>query len=272
MKLAIENYAGLEPVSIESEMDLDSLYLSTPSRLAYALGWIAAAAVISSHYESSAIDVLPVFHPENGWDRFLITRRVSCSDHEEEPADQFGLISLSGDGAPSLVMPRSGGTIPFGDQLQQQPEQTVERLTGAIPDPGLSSADHSECVHTVAGMYPKLVNIVAKMIAEHPGLVVCREIYIDDRQIDGEFHPLYLHAVELPARVEGDRPPGPVATTTYNWFQFQYGDWFAFMSIDGRRAIYQADQTTWRRASSPPIDERDGPVGSQIAEWLRLSG
>ena len=259
-------------MSIESEMDLDSLYLSTPNRLAYALGWISAAAVISSRYESSAIDVLPVFHPDNGWDRFLITRRVSCAECEDEPADRFGLISLSGDGAPSMVMPRSGDAVSFGDQLQKEPAQALERLIGAVPNPGLSRGDHNECVHTVAGAYPELVNVVARMIVEHPGLVVCREIYIDDRQIDGEFHPLYLHAVELPARVEGERPPGPVATTTYNWFQFQHGDWFAFMSIDGRRAIYQADQTTWRRASSAPIDERDGPVASQIAAWLRLDG
>src|SRR3712207_8441597 len=79
----------------------DDADLPIPNRLGYALGWIVASAIVGTRYFDSALDALLVCHPEHGWDRFLLTRRVSCALLADEPADSFGLLLLDGDDARS---------------------------------------------------------------------------------------------------------------------------------------------------------------------------
>src|SRR5690349_17161100 len=74
-----------------------------------AAGWALAAAIVGQHYTKAALDVLPIFHPEAGWDRFLLTRRVSCDLCATVSADECGQLSLKGDDAPLLV--RADGSI-----------------------------------------------------------------------------------------------------------------------------------------------------------------
>src|SRR5687768_6398032 len=97
---ALKNYEGLEPIKPELEGDVETEALVVPNPLGYALGWVVADAIVSNRYLDSAIDALPISHPEQGWDRFLLTRRVSCQVCAGESADAFGTIMLTGEDAP----------------------------------------------------------------------------------------------------------------------------------------------------------------------------
>src|SRR3954471_15421234 len=98
----------------------------TPSeRLTYALGWIVANLIVAARYQDSAIDALPVYHPEHGWDRFLLTRRVSCLQCTDEPADHFGMIMLDGEDPPRLTHPNGETRIALGSLLRADPDAAM---------------------------------------------------------------------------------------------------------------------------------------------------
>ena len=60
----------------QQSADLDT-HLKVPDRQVYTWGWATASAIVRARYADSAIDALPVIHPDHGWDRFLLTRRVT---------------------------------------------------------------------------------------------------------------------------------------------------------------------------------------------------
>lgn len=272
VQAAVENYRNLPAIPLDDSVTPETLYMATPDRLAYALGWIAANAIISARFLPSAIDVLPVFHPQNGWDRFLITRRVSCRNYANEPADTFGLLMLSGEDVPRLTTAGGKTRLALGQALRDDPQRAIDELVNMIPAPRIEGGKHSRCAHQLATRYPLYYNVATEMIVENPGVVGAREIYIDDQAVDGQYHPLYLHAVALSNSGPGDRTGAVLPVMVYDWFQLQYGELFAFFDTDGSRSIYRTNHNTWSRVRKQLTDEPDDTVRQRISSWLRIGG
>jgi len=273
VELAQANYGKLPAVPFSAETPPADLYLATPDRLAYALGWIVANQIVQARFATAAVDVLPIFHPENGWDRFVITRRVSSHVYSGMPADELGRIMLSGDNAPRFVLPSANVRFGLRDLLKRDADATIARVLAHIPEkPGgvgdLKRLRPSE----QAPRYPEFYAAITALLLEYPGLVPSREIYIDDEQIDGQFHPLHLHGAELSTYGIGDRHGANLPVVTYNWIQLQYQELFAFLDRRGNRSVYRTDRATWARPKTQLVDEPAERVKPRIAGWLRLGG
>lgn len=264
---ALARYGHLAPLPLNQQITPATFYLSTPERLAFALGWVVANQIVQARFPTSAIDALPVFHPENGWDRFLLTRRVSAAAFKHQPANEFGMLLLSGEDAPRFTTPGGKTLLPLGRSLCTSPHETIQELLARIPQPPTGTVDaHRIHRREAAPKYPLYFNAVTELILEHPGLVAAREIYIDDQAIDGQFHPLYLHAVDLLPEGRGVNAP----RLTHNWFQLQVGERFAFFDRRGTRAVFRNERGSWARVKRPLSDEPDELVKARIAGWLRL--
>ena len=229
-------------------------------RLTYALGWIVANIIVSARYRESAIDALPVFHPQSGWDRFLLTRRVSCQWCKDEPADAFGLIMLDGDDSPRLTYPNGKTRLSLGRLLRTDSYQAVERVLELFPPIGLVAGDHTPCWHERAVIYPTLYAAVTDLILEYPTLTAAREVLIDDQQIDGVFHPLYAHIAARSAHL------------AYDWFELKTDDFLTYFRIHGEQAIYLTDKGWWSTVTKPLAAEEQGTMKHRILAWLRLRG
>jgi len=238
---AVAHYRDLEPQTIAVDHP-DVPELATPNRLAYALSWILAAAIVGSRYRTSGIDVLPVYHPEHGWDRFLVTRRVSCRLYATEPADSLGTLWIGEEDAPVFTVGQSV-RLTLGKLTQHDPAEAIRRLLFAVPAPRLRQGDHATCPHLRAEKYPMIYRITAELIADHPGLIAAREIYVDDQPIDGAYHPLYT--------ASGARLTG----WTYDYIQYLAGDRIVFLGIDGRLATFEVEPGIWRTEEAPSDDE-----------------
>lgn len=274
VELARENYSGVPENPLTDAIDPELLYTATPSRLGYALGWLIASEVVYARFPKSAIDVLPVFHPENGWDRFLITRRTSGDAFARQPANEFGMIMLDGEDPPRYTSPGGKLRVAAGGAFVGDPDGVVAAILEHIPSPHLGKKDGLRLQqHERAPKYPMLMRAVAELIAEYPGLTAAREIYIDDKEVDGQYHPLYLHAAELTALGPDDRAGANIATTTYRWFQLQHGETFAFFDKRGNRAVYRTDRRTWSRVLRQLDQEETVTDAKQrLKSWLRLDG
>lgn len=273
VRRAVEEYATLPAVVIEDGVSPDDLYLATPNRLGYAMGWIVAAEIVRARFNSSGIDVLPVFHPDRGWDRFLVSRRVTARAFNRFPADEFGVLFVrAGDEALRFVT-RDKRRISLGARLVEDASPAILDVLTRIPGPRLE-VDGKPALGRgeQAPDYPSAYDAIAELIAEYPGLVAAREVFIDDEQIDGQFHPLHLHAAELSSSGPDDREGANLPVLTYNWIQLQYGDLFAFVDRLGKRAIYRTDRGTWARARVPLGNAPVERVKERIARWLRLGG
>lgn len=270
VRTAIQNYADLPPAPFDETITPQTFYLATPNRLAYALGWLAANQIVQARFLASGIDAIPIFHPEHGWDRFLLTRRVSGNAFRDRPADEFGLLLLTGHDAPCWTSPDGTKRLPLWQTLLDQPERGIVELLAQIPAPPLGTSDETRIrEREQAPSYPVLFNAVTELIIEHPGLIAAREVLIDTEQIDGQFHPLYLHATDLaPTGARGEN----VATTTHRWFQLQFGDRFAFVDRRGTRAIYRTDRGAWLQVKRQLDEEPNERIKARISAWLRLDG
>jgi hypothetical protein len=257
--LALRHYDRLEHLGhIQAYRDGDQ-EIRTPNPTAYALGWIIANAIVQKRYASSGIDAIPIDHPEHGWDRFLLSRRVSCSQRSQERADRFGLILLHGEDAPHFATNGETIQLSLGASLRQDPEGTIRTLLERIPDPGLRSGDHQGCWHTRAAKeYPLLYDVIVDLILEHPGLIAAREIYIDDDLVNNAYHPLYIHT------------GGRIIGFVHDWFGVQYGDQVAYIRVHGRGAVHRTERGTWRLSSTPRGDLDWAEMRANIAAWLRL--
>ncbi len=271
--LAHENYGDLGEVLFSESTSPSDLYLATPNRLAYALGWIVANQIVQARFATAAVDVLPIFHPERGWDRFLITRRVSSHLFNHLPADELGRIMLTGDNAPRFVQPSAGVRIGLRDSLLSDAGSAINRVLSYVPEkPGgvgdLKKLRPSER----APRYPEIYAAITDLLLKYPGLVVSREVYIDNEAIDGQYHPLHLHATELATYGPGDRHGANLPVITYNWIQLQYGEMFAFIDRRANRAVYRTDRETWARPTIQLEDEPAERLTQRIAGWMRLDG
>jgi hypothetical protein len=260
VELAVRNYAELPPAPLSDELPEEQHYLATPDRLAFALGWVVANAIVGARYADSALDALPVYHPENGWDRFLLTRRVSGDPFVGEPADSFGLIMMTGDDAPVITLPSGKLVLALGQQLRDDPDAAIAAAVAQFEPTGLPSNDLGKRWADRQQHYPTLFNALTELILERPGLVVAREIFVDDQPVDGAYHPLYLHAVALKPAM------------TYDFFLVQMGEQAAFMRVHGGQSIYETERKGWstvRRQLNQDDPER---IKQRIRNWLRLDG
>ncbi len=257
---AISNYEGLPLAQFSDDMPDETAYLATPDRLAYALGWIVAGAIVKARYADSGIDVMPVFSPEHGWDRFLITRKTTADIFRTESANRFGMIMLSGEDAP-LITRASGETrLPLGTLLREDPERAVAEVVAAfsarpLPKPDLGKSWKSRQEH-----YPRLYRAIVETIVEYPGTIAAREVFVDNQPVDGKYHPLYLHGAAVqPALV-------------YDWFLVQHGERAAFLRTHGGQSIYETNRGGWATVKRQLAKEDDAGVQARILAWLRLEG
>jgi hypothetical protein len=259
--LAVRNYAELPPAVLSEELPEEEHYLATPDRLAFALGWVVANAIVGARYADSALDAVPVFHPEHGWDRFLLTRRVSGDPFVSEPADSFGLIMLSGEDAPVITLPSGKPVLALGNMLREDADAAIVEAVAQFEPTGLPSNDLGKRWADRQRHYPVLFNALTELILERPGLVVAREIFVDDQPVDGAYHPLYLHAVALKPAM------------TYDWFLAQLGEQAAFMRVHGGQSIYETDRKGWSTVRRQ-LNQEDDPerLKQRIRNWLRLDG
>lgn len=252
-----------QPVPVEDaeqETDFDT-HLTVPDRQTYAWGWAVASAIVNARYSDSALDALPVIHPEHGWDRFLLTRRVSSDAFAGDSANRFGMILLGGEDAPVITRPSGAPRLALGPLFATDPEQAKAQAVALFPSYGLPSDDLGGRWKERRRHYPRIYQAVAELIGEHPGMLAAREVAIDTKPIDGVYHPLYLHGVsKLP-------------TVTYDWFLVQWQDRAAFIRTHGQQTIYETDRRGWstvrkQLAAEPSVEA----IKQRIRGWLRIEG
>lgn len=256
VSLACCSNVGMIPSAASSEL----AGTATDERVIYALGWIVANAIVTGHYRDSAIDALPIYHPQHGWDRFLLTRRVTCQYCADESADAFGLIMLDGDDAPRLTYPNGESRLALGHFLRTDPHGAIGKVLDLLPPIGLVPGDHTGCWHERATLYPTLYAVVTEMILEYPTLTAAREVLIDNEQIDGAFHPLYAHTAARSARI------------AYDWFELETPEFAGYVRIHGEQAVYRTDGGRWSTILKPLTAEEPDGMKQRILAWLRLRG
>lgn len=227
---------------------------------AYALGWVVGNTIVAARYAHAAIDALPVYHPEHAWDRFLLTRRVSCALCGDEPADAFGLIMLTGDDAPLLARPDGTVVQALGALLRQDPEAALAAVQAFVPTLDLVPGDHTACWHTRAPLYPTLYSVITDLMVRYPMLTVAREVFVDDELQDGMYHPLFLHTATKTAAMR------------YDWFALQTPDAIAYVHISGEQTIYLRDDGNWSTVRKQLSAEEPDGMARRILAWLRLEG
>ena len=236
------------------------MYRRTPDPVGYALGWVVANAIVMAHYRSAGIDVLPSYDSERGWDRFLITRRVACWRCGNDRAGYPGVIMIDASDGPVLVCPTSDTPLRLRSLLWEDPEQGMRAILDHLALPALPMGVHADCWHEVATSYPTLYGAITELVLEHQGVVAAREIFVDDREIDGTFHPLYVHGVVTSPRV------------VYDWCVVETGRYAAYIRIDGRSALYATDAGGWSTVRKPLIEEDGEGVSRRLKAWLRIAG
>ena len=236
-------------------------HLMVPDRQAYAWGWAVASAIVNARYADSAIDALPVIHPDNGWDRFLLTRRVTSDVFAEDTANRFGMILLGGDEAPVITRPSGAPRLELGPLFKDDPKKAIAAAVELFPSYGLPQEDLGARWRERSRNYPRLYRAISELIAEHPEMLAAREVAIDTQPVDGAYHPLYLHGVTK-------RP-----IVTYDWILVQWRDRAAFIRTHGQQTIYETDKGGWstvrKQIGSEPNVEA---VKTRIRAWLRIEG
>lgn len=260
VEAAIRNYEHLPPRPFGDDMPEEQAYLATPDRLTFALGWIVANAIVSARYADSAIDALPVFHPSNGWDRFLLSRRVVSTSFAAENANTHGMILLDGEDAPRITSPGGRTKLALGKALRQDPDAAIAEALKLFPRGKLLPLDLGLRWKDRARVYPQLYNAVTEIIVGQPGTVAAREIFVDDQPVDGAYHPLHLHAATK-------RPD-----MVYDWFLVQHEDRATFFRIHGHHAIYETERKGWSTVKKQLVTETPEGMKQRILAWLRLEG
>lgn len=263
MRVEETRHSVPEEHELEHEEDQENLdaHLIVPDRQAYVWGWATAAAIVRARYADSAIDALPVIHPENGWDRFLLTRRVTSNEFKDDTANRFGMIMLTGEDAPIITRPSGAELLPLGPLFRDDPKQAMKEAVKLFPTYGLPKDDLGGRWRERKRQYPRLYRAIAELIAEEPEMLAAREVAIDTKPVDGAYHPLYLHGVTK-------RP-----IVTYDWFLVQWRDRAAFIRTHSMQSIYETDRGTWstirKQLGQEPNVEA---IKKRIRAWLRIDG
>jgi hypothetical protein len=188
-----------------------------------------------------------------------LTRRVSCQFCADESADSFGTIMLTGDDAPVFISPE-GNNLLLGSLLRENAEEAIAKLLEQVPQVGLIPGDHERCWHVRGQKYPDIYHAVARTIVENPGHIALREIFVDEQQFEGTFHPIYLMTGALTKGL------------TYNWFALEGPEHVAFFMADGSSTIYQTDSGSWATVGKQLNEEDRDAIRRRILSWLRIEG
>jgi|SRR5579871_2907811 len=258
--LALRHDEGSRRVVSQDDAPDPETYRLTPSRVSFTLGWIVANGVVAAYYRTRGIDALPSYDPRRGWDRFLLTRRVSCWRCSDDPVDRLGAILLDGKEAPILVCRDRGTRLPLRDMLSREPEAGMQHVLEYLSAPTLPDGDHADCWHSVAEFYPVLYGAVMELVLQSSGLVAARELFVDDQEVDGTHHPLYLQGFVTSPKL------------VYDWFAVETSEHVAYIRINGQCALYQTETGGWSTVKKQLVDEDSGGVIRRIRGWLRLSG
>ena len=259
MKLAIQNYEGLEAAAPDPDDPEKFTGIETPDRLAFALGWIAANVVVQRRYRRCGIDALPIYHPETGWDRFLLTRRVTSQEFKDEPANSYGMIMLDGEDAPRLTTPGGKTILSMGQGMREDPVNTLKQMLKRIPREEMPDGKHGGRWKQRRRVYPRMFRAITETLLENPGTVAAREIFVDDRPIDGAYHPLYLHGAALEPKI------------LYDWVMVQLGRWAVFLRTHGGQTIYETERRTWSTVKKQIADEETyEDIKRRLEGFLRI--
>jgi hypothetical protein len=136
----------------------------------------------------------------------------------------------------------------------------VAQLLEQVPQFGILVGEHANCWHSRAEKYPDIYHAVARTIIENPGVIALREIFVDEVQFEGTFHPIYLMTGALTKGL------------TYNWFAVESPDYVAFFLIDGGSTIYQTDAGNWASVGKQLKEEDREGIRKRILAWLRIEG
>lgn len=257
---AVAAYGDLPQVPFSSTMSDEDAFVATPDRLAWALAWIAANAVVGARFATNGIDALPIYHPESGWDRFLLTRRMTANQFAQESANRYGMLMVDGADAPRLVSANDEERMTLGAGLQAAPEETIAAMLEQVRQPELGTRDLGYRWKDRQRIYPTLYNVVTDLILDYPGFVVAREIFVDVEPVDGVYHPLYLHSVtKEPALI-------------YDWFMVRYGERTAFFRAHGGYSVYQTNRGGWSTVRRQLADDDAETIRGRIMGWLRMDG
>jgi hypothetical protein len=254
--LAVGNYPA-EPLEDDAAMDTGMLM---PNQRAFALGWIAANQIIKARYASTGLDAVPIYHPEMGWDRFLLSRRIAGEPFKSETANSFGMLMLSGPDAPRLTKPGGDTKLAMGEPLLVDPEGAIREMLAQIPVIPVGDKDLGQRWRDRRQHYPRIYEVITQLILQYPGMIAAREIFVDDQPLDGAYHPLYIHGVvKQPSH-------------TYNWFLVHYGDYDVFVNAHGFRVIYRTDRPGWATVKKQPAEETNADLKNRFRGWLRIDG
>lgn len=234
-------------------------HLEVGNRQTYAWGWAVASAIVNARFSDSALDALPVINPEHGWDRFLLTRRVSSDVFAGDSANRFGMIVLDGDDAPVITRPSGTPRLALGSLMATDPEQAKAQAVALFPSYGLPVDDLKGRWKDRRKIYPKIYQAIAELIGENDDMLAAREVAIDTTPIDGVYHPLYLHGV------------AQFPTISYDWFLVQWRDRAAFIRTHGYQAIYETDRGGWSTVKKQVgMDPSVEAIKQRIRGWLRI--
>lgn len=215
--------------------------------------------VVQRRFRKCGIDALPIYHPENGWDRFLLTRRVTSQEFKNESANKFGMIMLDGDDAPRLTTPGGKTILAMGPQMKEDPIAVLKAMLKHIPREEIGEGKHGGRWKDRRRVYPRMFRSVTELIVANPGLVAAREIFVDDKPIDGAYHPLYLHGATLEPKI------------LYDWFMVQLGRWAVFCRTHGGQTIYETERRTWSTVKKQLSEEEDYEgIKRRLEGFLRL--
>lgn len=244
----------------DTQESLDA-HLIVPDQQVYAWGWATASAIVRARFADSALDALPVIHPEHGWDRFLLTRRVTSNKFADDTANRFGMILLTGEDAPVITRPSGAPRLALGPLFREDPDKAIAEAVALFPKYGVPDEDLGGRWKIRRRQYPRIYRAIAELIQENPGMLAAREVAIDINPIDGAYHPLYLHGfTKWP-------------TVTYEWFLVQWKDYAAFIRTHGQQAIYETNRRGWSTVRKQLASEQSvEAIKSRIRAWLRIEG
>src|SRR4029079_7184293 len=111
--------------------------------------------------------------------------------------------------APIIKRPAGEQKLALRSRLRDDPDAAVAETVAQFPPRALPNPDLGKRWKDRQQNYPLLYETVAGIVADYPGTIAAREIFVDNQPVDGKYHPLYLHgAATQPALV-------------YDWFLIQ---------------------------------------------------
>jgi hypothetical protein len=155
------------------------------------------------------------------------------------------MIMLDGEDAPRLTTPGGKTILSMGQGMKDDPIATLKKMLKHIPRDEMPEGKHGGRWKERRRTYPRMYRSVTELIVSNPGMVAAREIFVDDKPIDGAYHPLYLHGATLEPKI------------LYDWFMVQLGRWAVFCRTHGGQTIYETERRTWSTVKKQLSEEED---------------